>query len=339
MALTTTMLHSIRHRTRTWLVAATLATFALQAHALIRSDNAPDLVFVLWDPVAQVSYTRDLGLNANDFWAYAQQDKGYSYDYKLDPTDAALVAFRAASTTLANQRWAVFAFDSGPTLNPGDAKAYTTLTQGPDDGSTNPNWLDMTKSLTGDILFAAQEMPNRLYFGLNFAGVDPTQYVRTSGDNATSFDKVGSAGYFAGNTGFSAKGGGGKGSFLAGSYNVANEVNKSSWFYYLTNAAGSSTVVVDEFDNLSSNGYWGLAYGSDNRYRLTFTQAAATSGANSASTDIGVVRASSIDYIAQTGPARLLELDATVVTSVPEPGTWALFGTGLLTLLTRKRRR
>lgn len=331
------MLRCIRQPAITRVLCGALVALSLPAQAFIKSDNSPDLVFVLWDSVAQVSYTRDLGLNANDFWAYAQQDKGYTYDYKLDAADPALVAFRAASTSLANQRWAVFAFDAGPTLTPGDTKAYTTLTQGPDGGVTNPNYVAMTGALTGDIMFAAKEMPNRLYAGLNLNGPDTTQYVRTTGENATSFDKVASAGYFAGGRGFSGQGGTGKGSFLAGVYNVANEVNKSSWFYYLTNATGSDVVVVDEFDNLSSNGYWGLALGTDNLYRLTFTQAAAKSGTNSATTDIGLTRALLTDYAAQTGPARLLDVDGAAVTAVPEPASWGLFSLGLLALLVRRR--
>jgi len=332
------MTNNLFRRATLTLASLTLVTLTPSAEALIRSDNSPDLVFVLWDSVAKVSYTRDLGINANDFWVFAQQDAGYSYDYKMPAADAALVAFRAASTTVANQRWAVFAFDSGPSLTPGDTKAYTTLTQGPGDGTVNPNWTDMTTAKTGDILFAAQEMPNRLYYGLNFYGTDSTQYVRTSGDNGTSFDKQASAGYFAGGSGFSAKGGSGNGSYLAGVYNVTNQVNQSSWFYYLTNAAGSDTVVVDEFDNLSSNGYWGLALGTDNLYRLTFTQAAATTAASSATTSAGILRVSLTDYAAQTGPARLLNVNDAVAAAVPEPGSWALLCVGLLGVVTRVRR-
>ncbi len=328
---------SARH-TNACLVLVTMAMWSPLAAADIRSDNGPDLVFVLWDSVAKVSYTRDLGLNANDFWAYAQQDKGYTYDYKLDATDAALVAFRTTSTTTANQRWAVVAFDSGPSLSPGDTKAYTTLTQGPGDGTVNPNWTDMTNALTGDVLFAAREMPNRLYAGLNFNGTDPTQYVRTTGQNATSFDREASKGYFAGNSGFSAKGGIGNGSYLAGAYNVVNRVNQSSWFYYLTNTSSSTTAVVDEFDNLSSNGYWGLALGTDNLYRLTFTQAAATSAINSATTDAGILRVAQTDYSAEAGGARLLNF-SDAVTAVPEPGQWALLSLGLLGVVMRTRQR
>ena len=334
-----TMSTTFSSRMRTSLAIASMAALSLPTQALIRSDDSPDLVFVLWDSVAKVSYTRDLGLDANAFWAYAQQDQGYSYDYKLAAADPALIAFRTASTTTANQRWAVFAFDSGPSLaTSGDTKAYTTLAQGPSGGTVNPNWTDMTNALSGDVMFTAREMPNRLYFGLNFSGTDPTQYTRATGENGTSFDKEASKGYFAGKSGFSAQGGNGNGSYLAGVYNVVNQVNQSSWFYYLTNATGSDKVVVDEFDNLSSNGYWGLALGTDNLYRLTFTQAATQSGVNSATTDLGLQRVSVTDYAAGGGAARLLTY-TDAVSAVPEPGTWALFALGIAGLIGRSRLR
>lgn len=326
----------------------------------VRNDNSPDLLFVLWDPTAQVSYTRNLRLNANQFWVYAQQDAGYSYDYKLDATDPALIAFRAASTTSSSQRWAVFAVDSGPTLSAGDTKVYSTLTQGPDGGVVNPNYTNMTGAQTGDVLAFARSSgdPGSIIGGYNFTGADTTKYVRASKDGFfTSFDKLGSAGYFAGGNGFSAQGGGGQGSFLAGAYDVANLVNKSSWFYYLTNAGSSSTVVVDEFDNLSSNGYWGLSLADNNaatQYRLTFTQVKATTGANSATTPAGIQRAALIDYAASTGPARLLSVDDSTwltadalgtqvpVSAVPESDAATLLSMGLATLVglrARRRRR
>ena len=61
--------------------------------------------------------------------------------------------------------------------------------------------------------------------------------------------------------------------------------------------------VVDEFDNLSSNGYWGLALGTDNLYRLTFTQEAAKTAVNSVTTELGSQRLASTDYSAGAGVA------------------------------------
>lgn len=327
-------------------MALVLHSAAVQAD--VRSDDHPDLLFVLWDPVAKVSYSKDLGLDANSFWIYAQQDAGYSKQITLDATDIALIEFRKLSTKVADQRWAVIAVDSGPTTVPGDTKLYTTLRQGLKEGETNPNWTDMTGISYGNLVFGARDMPNRLYFGLNFLGDDTTRYVRTAGKDGSSMDLPGSKGYFAGRLGFSDKANPQvDGSYFSGVFDVTNAVNQSSWFYYLTNKdEGGGAIDVDEFDNLSSNGYWGFALTTANAYSLTFTQVVAKSGPTSVSTVVGTNRVSVTDYAAGF-EARSITVGrdefpgwqvAASIAPVPEPATWASFALGLLMLRRAARR-
>lgn len=335
-------------RANSRLLGAALVLLSVCAQADIRSDEHPDLLFILWDPIAKVSYSKDLGLDANSFWIYAQQDAGYSKQITLDSTDKALIEFRKLSTKATDQRWAVIAVDSGPTTAPGDTKLYTTLRQGLKEGETNPNWTDMTGISYGDLVFGARDLPNRLYMGLNFLGEDATRYVRTSGKDGSSMDLQGSKGYFAGRQGFYDRANPqADGSYFSGVFDVTNAVNQSSWFYYLTNKEeGGGVAAVDEFDNLSSNGYWGLALTTANAYSLTFTQTVARSGASSVTTEVGAFRASTIDYAAGlasrpiTVPVdEFAYVHATAVLTVPEPGTLENIAVGLLMLAGLLRRR
>jgi hypothetical protein len=323
-------------------LATLLASAALAVTPPRSGRDQADLLLVIWDPVAQVSYTQAVlptTTNANQFWIRAQQDAGYSFGLELDANNAALTAFRAASTNVANQSWAVIGFENGPSLNPGVNKVYSTLTQGPGDGTVNPNWKDMTSANYTSVLSVAFNIAGStlLYGGLASPAV-PGSSIRPEGALFSSFDRVGSKGYFAGQNAFSAKGGGGDGSFLGGVYNVANAVGKSSWFYYLTNATGSSTIAVDEFDNLNYNGYWGLALTSADKYLLTYTLPAASTPKTSAVSDVGLQRLSLTDYAAGAGAARLLDY-TDAASPVPEPATWLLFPFGLAGLLAASRSR
>lgn len=323
-------------------LATILASSALAVTPPRSAQGQSDLVLVIWDPIAQVSYTQSVlptTTNAGQFWIRAQQDAGYSFGLELDASNTALTAFRAASTNVANQSWAVFGFENGFSLNPGVNKVYSTLAQGPGNGIVNPNWQDMTSANFASVLTVAFNIAanSQLYAGLASPAV-PGSSIRPEGTLFSSFDRAGSKGYFAGQNAFSAKGGGSDGSFLGGVYNVANAVGKSSWFYYLTNAADSNTIAVDEFDNLNYNGYWGLALTSANKYLLTYTLPAANTPKTSAVSDIGLQRLALTDYTAGAGAARLLDY-TDAASPVPEPATWLLFPLGLAGLLAASRSR
>ena len=94
-------------------------------------------------------------------------------------------------------------------------------------------------------------------------------------------------------------------------------------------------VIVDEFDNLQADGYWGFIKDPNSaKYILSYT----LNGANPrvlVSTDAGRARQSGIDYSAHGGNARLIGISAddvalqAAVTAVPEPQTWGLMLAGL----------
>ncbi|MBT9503648.1 MAG: PEP-CTERM sorting domain-containing protein [Burkholderiaceae bacterium] len=314
------------------------------AQAAIATGNDPELLFVMWDPITKVSYTKDLGMRANTFWITAQQDAGSQTLVNLTSADKNFAEFLKVSTLQANQRWGIFAIDSGPETAPGDTRLFTTLTQGPAEGVTNPHWLDMTRMQVGDLTYNARHLPDDLLLGaLNQPGPDAKpNNSHWGGDfaaNGSSFDTATSLGYFAGRRGFFGRGALNQdGDAFAGAYSITNAVGFSSWFYYLTHPAQGSVVAVDEFDNLGGNGYWGLAFKSAGNYLLSYTMDAYNPTATVSSAE-GRFRLSSVDFAAGFAARRIDAPEgefpayaAGVAAAVPEPASWASFGLGLLAL-------
>lgn len=337
-----------------------LAALALVAPQLSQSAMASigfgdkaELVFLLWDPIAKVSYSTDLGLDARYFWGDAQQDAGYQKFFRLDRGDAALAEFLTKSTEVSNQRWVVLGIDAAaesgvPGTMPalGAMRFFTTLKQGPAEGVINPDYSAMT-GMSNQNLMQAMFSTSSALQGLNNAPASARLNTHRGdvSSNGSSIDLEGANGYFAKGSGFWSKDGATTaGDAFWGEFSVSNRVGQSSWFYMLSNSSQlgfSSEIAVDEFDNLGGNGYWGLAAPGAGYYDLSFTMPAASPQART-TTEEGLRRVSATDFAARLS-SRQIELpfdefgvsaasSPGLAAAVPEPATWASLLAGLLTL-------
>lgn len=310
--------------------------------------NPVELVLTVVDQTnAKLSYTLDLGVNANDFWVQGQQDSGASLFRTLDPeTDAAFKSF-ITQANLSTTRWMVFGGGWGTPVQ-ADFALYTTQTNNGILADQQKYYDRFHTVISTDLVGSVGPLSN--YFGtLNIAksGVDIVQssHSKLDGgvDNGSSFASKNAGNtltYAAKNTGFSDGSSGDGDCIVAGLLCVGNPLGKSSWFYKITPALDAGDVdavpvVIDEFDNLGADGYWGFVKDPNSgKYILSYT----LNGANPKaliSTDAGRARQSVLDYSAQSGAARLIGISADdialqgAVTAVPEPQSWGLMLAGL----------
>ena len=259
-----------------WLCVMHPTTAALRTGTNEGAPHRFELAFVLWDPLAQTSYTLDLGVLDDAIFGQGQSDAGYQRFWTFPvANDPNLVRFRGAVTTPAQVRWGVLGFDDFYVVgDPGEIRIFTTLEQGTAQGVRNGNytrlvglnnaslngsagngalrWLGDINTYTDDVLNTSVYRPN-LTVEQNFAV------------NGSTFSSLGTKGYFA----F-----GGLDHLFDCNCNVTNVVGKSSWFYSLSNSSANDDdkVLVDEFDNLSADGYWGLAIDpATSNYVLSYT--------------------------------------------------------------------
>lgn len=343
------------------LLCLSLGHQAVQAQ--IDTSANPNLFFTLTDlTTAQKSYTLNLNLKAADFYINAQQDAGSYLFFTLDPSkDAAFQAFvTAAGASLSTARWGVL----GMTVPASDSSGrivYSTLTNNGDVATQTASY-DRLFKINNGILRSNTGLSGyiaRLNTAVPGSTIDMSTLVTatapTLGSSLSSIAYPDT--YPNGGIGFTTGSGSGDGDCVFGGLCFGNPVGTSSWFYQTSvsrnattgNANGNLTVVsVNEFDNLTSDGYWGFARNATTGlYVLSYT----LPGSNPkslVSTDEGRARVSFTDYSAQSGMARLITLGdgdvaawpaANTVVAVPEPQTWGLMALGGLCVAFAVRRR
>lgn len=336
------------------------------SHAAIANDQNAELFLVLWDPVSRASYTKDLGLNVyagsdparreTSFYVNAQQDVGFQQFWALDPaSDANYLQFRTLVTDTTNVVWSVVAFDgtqdSSAIESPGEMQAYLTIRATQTPGVPGAAYTRLSAFANGEFAQQTPFMVQELVEPLNQATaaapgtVNPFNTHAPNGTyarNGSSFDVEGQAGYF-GKSGFNLPTFG-----SSCQCDLTTPVGRSSWFYRVTTSDefdSFAPVAIDEFDNLSNDGYWGVAVNPANgQLVLSYTLAPATLQ-SLALTPEGRARAALTEYAAG-GVSRLIDAPQNefagyvtpMVTPVPEPGALLLMAGGLLALALRRPR-
>lgn len=309
-----------------------------------------ELVFVVSDDVAKVSYTLDLGLDMNSFFVTAQQES--STQLFIPIADPQWTSFLPQVDT-GNLRWTVFATQTSTNSSPGVNRLYTTVQQG-DEGQI--------ASMTNQLL--SQGVAGGTV--TNFLGAVNVTGTHGASGSAPDYPVNGSsvnvqaekpAAYFGSNSAPWSDTMNTKAPF-----SMSNKLGKSSWFYYLTRSSTAQldTILVDEFDNMGHDGYWGFTKVADDanspykgQYLLSYTLEG--SGLKAA-TAAGQMRMNLTDYTAGFAakafsapqiefggyrPSSLVvaELALAPLAAVPEPASWGLMGLGLLALAGLARRR
>lgn len=319
----------------------------------VTQGRTPELMLVIWDPVKEVSYTRDLGLSvyaenyaagatATNLFVYGQQDAGYQKLFAPLNTDVNFQTFLSKSTNIGDQIWAVIAASSDPNLSleAGSRAMYTTLNAATPTGTTNPEYTRLMAWPQGDFYNAEGSLET--YFADVSTQCTGAGCATDFGANLSSYNVKGQLAYAA--AAFSASGAP-NGASTTFAFNLFNKVNSSSWFYgvRMSSDIGDDPIVVDEFDNVAHDAYWGLGVAANGDYILSYTLEAAITPTSTAA---GALLRLRTDFAASYGRTRLIGVPAgdslglgAPVAAVPEPATWGLMGLGLAVLAARARRR
>jgi hypothetical protein len=266
---------------RAWLSKAAAASFALaclnpaQANwmtptsdNLVTTTSNVELTFIAWDnngSEPKVAFIKDLGVTMADFSVQGQKDVATQMYWYLGGTDdAAWATFLNTDVSTGVKpdaskiRWAVFAL-AGQDLGssePDSVQLYTTNLQGlSGNPATIPGWSNFTNGNITDIsaafvqVYSSNQNSGTLGSATNGSAVVlATDGLKFPWNPGVLFGFGNQITY--------------KQQFSRG---VGNLIGQSSWFYKLTGSDifdSSLPVTIDEFDNLTNDGYWGLAAAS-----------------------------------------------------------------------------
>lgn len=339
-------------------LAASIAFGSASAAIAPGSSGNGELFLNVVDAVAKVSYTLDLGIAMDDFFIAAQQDVGYQRFWTVD---SANFSSFLGLTSLSSTRWSVVSLDSTGNLNKDGHRLFTTARQG-DEGLVKDT---TNKGLTDSI---STSQAGNFFSSINSLGTHvPQANFTVHGDSFSSETDSGRA-YYGESGGLTPTLNGNA------SFNATNLVGKSSWFYYLTRSStsqlASAKIVIDEFDNLGFDGYWGFVKVEDQdtsspfydptspyagKYLLSFTMPVfdvrTTTSFQAFALSIGRTEFSGglqVTGLDGAAAAAVTERSAgwvvplgaaSEVTAVPEPGQWALLLAGGAALAWRSRSR
>ncbi|WP_373717449.1 PEP-CTERM sorting domain-containing protein [Roseateles sp.] len=331
-------------------------------------NNRSDLFLTLIDPLNQVSYVLNLNLDASDFYINAQQDAGSYYFLTLDPAnDASLQGFvNRSGVSMSSARWAVMGVTYTPVAGDPNIAVYTTAEN---------NGLVTKQQASFDVIATmnngslrtslAPKLSDWVSFKLNPAQVgDPNLPVlSTTLNNGTPLGSVLSSAdtsaTYAGAANAWTSDVCRSGTFVC----PTNPVGISSWFYRskVNGTSSLAKVAFDEFDNKSSDGYWGFIKDpNSSKYFLSYTLQGSgpvnliKAAKGTADYAAAIARVNTTDYAASLGPARLINVAANDVafsgltlnttgglniSAVPEPQTWGLMALGGLLLAAHGRRQ
>lgn len=266
-------------------------------------NGGTELAFMAWENniegEVKVAFVKDLGLTMDEFFVSGQQDAGVQkYWYLGGAIDVEWTNFlnkevsAGVKVDVNKVKWGVFAYDgdqSGEDALLDDFKLYTTLKPQPSGSATIVTGLS---DVQGDFV-RSKPLGGFQNFYIGMGQLDGLSAV-TNGSavidatmNQLQFpfrsDAEASESVIALDRDLT------YGRLLSGS-SAGNLVGKSSWFYKINKSDefdGTLPVLIDEFDNLGGDGYWGLAAASEaahaGEYFLSYTLPAFKSAAETAS--------------------------------------------------------